>query len=272
MNCKILINTDSGNCRKLNLNKLKSQLGCMCATVELFDKNKDWNADDCDTVVVCGGDGTLNHALNKADEKPIIYVPCGTLNESKRLGNRIATVGMANDTRFGYVCATGSFTEIGYSAKNESKRRLKAFAYIPQVLKYYKNHKIAARIQVDGREFRGEYTLIMAIKSKRCFGFDFNRCYDEKNGLYLLAVKSFGGGNALAAIKMFPTFFRIFFCGVSRPTVTDNWFLLPFENATIELENPQDFCFDGELKTMSGKICLAEKKLSTPITVMKMPK
>lgn len=268
LKCKILINVDSGNCGKIDVEKIKDILQCPNAQVQRFGSNCDWHSDDCDTVVICGGDGSLNHALQKARGKRIFYVPCGTLNECKRLGKEITTIGNANGMPFGYVCATGSFTEIGYSAKNKHKQKLKALAYLPQVIKQYKNHKIQAKIQVDEKTFDGEYTLIMAIKSKQCFGLPFNRCYDKNKGLYLLGIKSFSGNDFATKIKMFPTFFRIFFCGISKPTVNSRWFLLPCKNAKITLSEPQDFCFDGECVTLKDTIFVTEQAVSPPIKVI----
>ena len=69
---------------------------------------------------------------------------------------------------------------------------------------------------------------------------------------------------------MFAPFFRIFVCGVT-PKICKNWMLLPFDKLTIELDEPQDFCFDGEKRVLSGQIEICEQTLDTPITVVKTP-
>ena len=193
------------------------------------------------------------------------------MNESKFFGKQITDIGAVNDELFGYVCATGTFTEIGYLAQNKHKQKFKALAYLPLVLKTYTCRQICAQIDVDRRKFNGKYTLLMAIKSKRCFGFRFNRAYDKKPCLYLLAVDSFGKDNLWNRIRLFFTFFRIFFVGIDKPLQTKRFFMLPFENATITLDNTQDYCLDGEKVTLSGTLHFCTQKVTPPIKIVKTP-
>ena len=268
MACKVIVNRDSGNCSKLDIDKLLALLECKDAQIVNIDKNTDWSADDCDTVIVCGGDGTLHNAIEKYPDKQLIYAPCGTLNETSLTDDVLTTVGKVNDTLFSYVCATGSFTEIGYGANTKTKKRFKSLAYLPQVLKYYKSHQIHAKLTVDGKSFEGDYTLIMALKSHRCFGFNFNQAYKQNKGLYLLAIKSFGEDNLLNRTKMFCPFFKVFFTGAS-PSVNKNWMLLPFKNLTVELATPQSFCLDGEERHFDGKLEICEQQLNKHIPIIK---
>lgn len=269
MKYNVIINRNSGNCNKLNLAAITDMFG-NDTEVHYTDDGKA-PCRDCDAVVVCGGDGTLKNALDNYRDKPIFFVPCGTFNETRHLGDSINFVGDCNGQSFGYVCATGSFTEIGYSTKCAAKRRLKCFAYILQVLKWYKSHKIKAKINIDGKSFDGEYTLLMAIKNNTCFGFPFNKMYDKKPQPYLLGVKSCGNDNLFNRAKMFFPFFRIFFCGVRQPTVCKGWFMLPFDNATITLDKPRDFCIDGELRTFGGELRLTARRLTHPVTILDCP-
>lgn len=167
MKYNVIINRNSGNCNKLNLAAITDMFG-NDTEVHYTDDGKA-PCRDCDAVVVCGGDGTLKNALDNYRDKPIFFVPCGTFNETRHLGDSINFVGDCNGQSFGYVCATGSFTEIGYSTKCAAKRRLKCFAYILQVLKWYKSHKIKAKINIDGKSFDGEYTLLMANQKQHLF-------------------------------------------------------------------------------------------------------
>ena len=269
MKCKIIVNRDSGNCQKLDVGALVEMLGCN-SQLQIIDCHTDWNADNFDTVVVCGGDGTLHHAIEKCADKRIFYVPCGTLNETAQTAREITSVGKVNGHPFSYVCATGSFTEIGYAAKNDKKKRWKALAYLPQIFRCYQVHDIAAKLDVDGRKFEGNYTLLMVLKSHRCFGFNFNKDYKKTNKTYLLAVKSFGEDNLKNRIKMFFPFFRIFFCKV-KPAIHKNWMLLPFDNLSVHLGKPQAFCCDGEKRTMSGNLHFSTMKLPQPIIVLTAP-
>ena len=269
MNCKLVMNVDSGNCAKLDVETLLKNLGYV-AQVELIDSSSQWNADGYDTVIVCGGDGTLHNAIDKCQDKKIFYAPCGTLNELAATNASVTSVGKVNDQYFSYVCASGSFTEIGYSAKNKHKKRWKSLAYLPQIFRCYHCHEIGAKLDVDGKKFQGKYTLIMVLKSHRCFGFPFNKDYKKTGKTYLLAVRSFGADTLKNRVKMFAPFFRIFVCGV-KPKICKNWMLLPFDQLTMELDSPQDFCLDGEKCVLGGVVHICRQTLAQPITVVDTP-
>lgn len=271
MTCKAILNRDSGNCSRINIEKLLCTLGCDETEIEIVDSNTDWNANGFDKVIVCGGDGTLHNALERCWDKQIIYVPCGTLNEASCMQDEITTVGLVDGKPFTYVCATGSFTEIGYYTKNAAKQRFKQFAYLPQIFKCYHCHDIHANLNVDGQNFEGNYTLIMVLKSHRCFGFSFNKSYRKQKGLFLLAIKSFGRDNFINRTKMFFPLFRIFFCGVKHAVINKRWMLLPFKQLTVELNESQDFCIDGEKQTLAGKLIFEEQCLKHGIKIVKTP-
>ena len=268
MACKVIVNRDSGNCAKLDLERLLALLDCKDAQIVNIDKSTDWSADDCDTVIVCGGDGTLHNAIEKYPDKQLIYAPCGTLNETSMTDDVVTTVGKVNNTLFSYVCATGSFTEIGYSANTKSKKRFKSIAYLPQVLKFYKSHQIHAKLNIDGASYEDDYTLLMVLKSHRCFGFNFNKSYKQNKRLYLLAIKSFGKDSLVNRAKMFFPFFKVFFTG-ANPGVNKNWLLLPFERLTMKLTEPQDFCMDGEQRHFDGVLEIREQRLKKHIPIIK---
>ena len=267
----MIVNRDSGNSMRLDLDKLLYTLDCVDAEVETIDSASDWSADGFDTVVVCGGDGTLHNAIEKCSNRQIIYAPCGTLNETSLTEDVVTTVGKVNGSLFSYVCAAGSFTEIGYTANTKAKKKFKSIAYLPQVLKSFKCHEIRATLNVDGKVFSDDYTLIMVLKSHRCFGFNFNKSYTKHKGLYLLAIKSVGQDTLTNRVKMFFPFFRVFFCGVKEPRVTSRFMLLPFDNLTVDLQAPQDFCVDGEKRNLSGRLEFCEQKLDNEIKIIKTP-
>ncbi len=273
MTCKIVVNTDSGNCRKLNLAKLVSLVGAEGVSVEYVNgANNSWHCNGYDKIVVCGGDGTLNRALQLNSSAQTFFVPCGTLNESRFCGSKICSVGYANQFPFGYVCATGSFTEIGYSASVQSKQKFRRLAYLPQVFANYRSHCFHAAVNVDGRKLNGDFTLLMAIKSKRCFGFNFNKIDGAAERLCLLGIYSCGTDFFLSRVKMFFPFFRVFFCGVRRPTVDKGWFMLPVDDfATICLDEERDFCFDGDKRSLGGNIRFSLRKLANPVQILPPP-
>ena len=172
-----------------------------------------------DLLVVAGGDGTLHSVLNQLPAPmPVLYVPCGTLNEQsksrKRLGQGQGLVlGRYNDRVYTYVAAAGSFTPIGYVTAVRAKQRFGRLAYLAEVLRQYRVHRIAAEVQVDGISYHGTYTLLMLIKSDRCFGFHFNHLFDSTQSGHILLIEAPKSKGFWGKICMFFPFFRAFFVG-----------------------------------------------------------
>lgn len=224
-----------------------------------------------DALAVCGGDGTLNSAINATRNLNIelIYIPYGTLNDSakclqltkqfRREDREIRRIdlGEIDGRLFTYVAAVGTFTPIGYTAKTKLKKRLKIFAYMLEVLKEYKVRRIKADITANGNSYSGEYSLIMAVNSKRCFGFNFNRLYKHNSGTaHLLLINAPRRGGLIGAISMFFPFFRAFFIGFDKLTESKNIKFIEFSEAEINLKEEVIFNVDGERLPLSGKIPL----------------
>lgn len=115
-----------------------------------------------DTVIVCGGDGTLNEVINGIIESHkginISFIPVGTTNDfaktvkmptnklklSKNLSKykkvRI-DVGKFNNRYFYYVAAFGIFSEISYTTKQKDKNKMGRIAYFKEAIKKMKNTK-----------------------------------------------------------------------------------------------------------------------------------
>lgn len=162
----------------------------------------------------------------------------GTPNESGRL--------------FTYVLAAGAFTPIGYTAKVSVKKKLGVLAYIGQVLKEYKPHRIYAKIDCGSKCFEGEFNLIMFVKSPRCFGFKFNKAYDsESNSGHLVAIRSPKHDGMLGKIEMFFPFFKVFFIGMKSERDGKIVFKKIY-SATFTHSEDIDYCRDGEKQTLSG--------------------
>lgn len=109
-----------------------------------------------DTIVVCGGDGTLNEVItglmqNKNSFR-LGYIPSGTLNEwssglkiSKDMkkaavdilfDNEISLdIGRFSDLYFTYTASFGAFTEASYSAPQDIKNVLGKLAYFLEGIK-----------------------------------------------------------------------------------------------------------------------------------------
>lgn len=59
--------------------------------------------------------------------------------------------------------------------------------------------------------------------------------------------------------------------GVKKPQVNKMWSLVPFNELTLTLKEPQTFCVDGEKRVFGGKLTLSAYSLDKEITVVKTP-
>lgn len=276
----LVINRMSGNSQKVDIKKLQKNLSFsyeIVKTYTLSGKYDQYKIDKADVLAVCGGDGTLNHALKKIERHKnveLIYIPCGTLNESgKALSSQFSTklleCGSLNGRRFSYVAATGIFTKIGYKTENATKKKLKFFAYWIEVLKSYKVERIKAKIEVDGKIFEDTYTLIMAIDSDRCFGFKFNDLYKPNdNKMHMLTVKSPKTRGLFGMIEVFFPLFRAFFVGFKNEVSGKVLRFEQFEIAKISFENNIKFCVDGECVNANETAEFGLNRLEKPIKIL----
>lgn len=104
-----------------------------------------------DKVIVCGGDGTLNQAIQGLcvmDKKvPVGYIPVGTTNDFARslgvsknrydISNHIdayiekqVDVGKFNQRFFNYVASIGVFSKTSYCTSTKAKNRFGRLAYL----------------------------------------------------------------------------------------------------------------------------------------------
>lgn len=149
-----------------------------------------------DRVIVCGGDGTLNHAvngmINEHLDYPIGYLPVGSTNDfSKSLygkGNHTFMdicrwlvegnvyqfdAGKFNDMYFNYVAGFGAFPMVSYTTPQNMKNSIGYAAYvlnflqsIPEGLSYNRH----CRIIHDGIEEEGHYMFGLVTNSTQVAG------------------------------------------------------------------------------------------------------
>lgn len=106
--------------------------------------------DDYDIIIVCGGDGTLNEAiegLHKIEKKVFVgYIPVGTTNDFAKslkvsfdvfdIANNLnkyetknVDVGLFNDRTFNYVASIGIFSKTSYKTSSKLKNKMGRIAY-----------------------------------------------------------------------------------------------------------------------------------------------
>lgn len=241
--CLVILNKNSGKKGKMSPENL----------VEFFEIRKPFVVFDGTQcigeyydIIVSGGDGTISNAVNlcKSEAHSLFYQPSGTVNDFGKIKEQTPSpiIAKVNDRVFCYVLATGTFTSIGYTAKRDDKIKVGKLAYVQEAIRDFKIQSIRATITTEKERFSNNYTLIMILRSPRCFGFNFNRIYRaNQNELYLLLVKTPKNKFAL-----FNEFFRCFFIGFDKEYRDRNIVFQPVKYADITLENECDFCIDGD--------------------------
>lgn len=264
MKCLVVVNKMAGNCNKLNLAKIINMYTCATDQVKVnyvTDDKTQWTADGYEKIIACGGDGTLYNAINICNNtttvKHLLYCACGTFNETyhtKQQESNTFTYGKTAEKCFCYVSASGSFCEIGYKTNTKSKQKYKKLAYFKNILQAYKAHNIPITANINGKQLNKNATLVMVIKSNRCFGFNFNKMHkDNPDKLFLLIIDGYKKDNFASRIKMFFPFFRVFFMGLKKPKDTKRIFFDCADSFTINYHNQTDIAIDGEKITLSGQ-------------------
>lgn len=283
--CKLIINKMSGNSKSPEQEKdwesLIKESYDKVDTVYIDAEHNINMIDEIggyDSLAVCGGDGTLNSAINaiKNTHVELIYIPTGTLNdtakslclakklsaENKRI--RRVDMGSINETMFAYVVAGGTFTPIGYRTKIKNKKRFKVFAYFFEVLREYKICHIKAKVEINGETFEDIYTLMMGINCSRCFGFNFNKLFVHNDGQgQLLLIKAPKGNGLFAKIRLFFPLFRVFFMKMRKEKFGKRLKFITFKKVKFTFEEPQTFTIDGEKILLEGtvEIKILQRKL-----------
>lgn len=145
-----------------------------------------------ETLIIVGGDGTFNECINGLmdfDKRPKIgYIPAGTCcdigmtlgltkNVDKAIKNILTNdfvkmdVVKSNDRYFCYVSGNGAFIDISYVTDSKLKKKIGYFAYlIKGAEELFTIPKMKLRVTHDNGEFKGTFSLILVINSKRVAG------------------------------------------------------------------------------------------------------
>ena len=150
--------------------------------------------EDFNMILICGGDGTLNQAIQEVDfenlKVPIGYIPTGTTNDfahsinisfdklhiSKNINeysSKKIDLGMINEKVFNYVVAFGLFSESSYKTGSKLKQKLGRLAYVLYGIKEifnYKTYKL--QIEAETTKIEDEFIYGSISNSKYIGGFD----------------------------------------------------------------------------------------------------
>ncbi len=230
-------------------------------------------ADNCDLLVCCGGDGTLNEVISgilDASASPLIlYYPCGSTNDfatTLGLPKKIdaATldiesrevleldVGTLNkELHFSYITSFGIFTKASFSADQKVKNTLGHFAYILEGVKELPTLGKAYRTKVthDGGVIEGDFALVAVTNSTSAGGVLRLPAEQVKlnDGLFeILLIK--GLTNAADTTKVVSMLLQQKYDG-------ENVIMIQTTKAVIECDEAPAWCTDGEF---AGNISRAE--------------
>ena len=157
---------------------------------------------DFDLVVTCGGDGSLNEAINGlmrlGNQAPELgYIPTGTVNDfaashriSKNMlvaardivsGSVVETdIGCFNGRYFSYVAAFGAFPDVSYETPQVAKNRFGKNAYILEGIKripLLSSYHVVAETD-DDEVIEDDVIFGMISNAISVGGFKLARSYD----------------------------------------------------------------------------------------------
>lgn len=167
-------------------------------------------------MVVAGGDGTLNFALNAMKRKgldiPFGVIPAGTANDfagalgmsrhpleaARQIAQGVeerVDCGCVNGLYFVNVFSFGIFTTTSQRTPDGIKHRIGKLAYIIEGVKEFRTmHAVPLEIEADGERFDLRSLMVLIFNGETAGGFHLARRSSIKDGLFdciLLEKKNF---------------------------------------------------------------------------------
>ncbi len=202
MNCLVVYNPYSKkNKIEKNIDYIKSTLSTKYNNIQFYKthgvksitKYLKECSNDYDLIIVSGGDGTVNEAVNGLVEASykgdFSVIPSGTCNDfstllkyskniKKQLENILKGVSTPldicaiNDSYFTYGLAIGKYTDVSYKANRKTKRVFGRLAYFIEGLKEFTKYtKLDLDIEIDDIKFSGSYYTVLVLNSDKVAGF-----------------------------------------------------------------------------------------------------
>lgn len=232
-----------------------------------------------DSVVVCGGDGTINEVINgiiKCNKKiNITFIPFGTTNDfaktvkiprkkyklSKKLSKyekQNIDIGKFNNTYFYYVAAFGLFTDISYKTKQQDKNKYGRFAYFKEALKSYKGVKklktYKATIVTDNEIIKDEFIYGSISNSISIGGFKWFKRNDFKinDGIFEIIL--------IKKPKNFRGMLKIAISILRKKYDQKNIFYMKSKHMKMDFEKTVDWTIDGEFGEKTKEVVIENQK------------
>lgn len=227
------------------------------ATRIIKDYNKDY-----EILIVYGGDGTLNEAIQglyEIDKKPYVgFIPFGTTNDfakslavsvdkldtlenSKEYALKKIDTGLVSDNIFNYVVSFGIFSKTSYATSRDLKNKFGRKAYVFNGIKEvfdYKSYDL--KIDSEEKSLEGEFIYGSISNSKYIGGFNLFKKEDIKldDGKFeAIFVKK--PKNILSTINLI---FKV----LSGNLNDDNIYYFKTSNIKVESKQPLEISIDGE--------------------------
>lgn len=171
-----------------------------------FTKNPFDGRESLDLMVVAGGDGTVNFAVNamraKGLDLPIGVIPAGTANDfAGALGmsrdplaaaRQIAggheervDCGRVNGLHFVNIFSFGLFTTTSQRTPDERKHRIGKLAYLIEGSKeLWKMHAVPLQVTADGQTFGFRALMVLIFNGETAGGFRLARASSVRDGAF----------------------------------------------------------------------------------------